>query len=137
MRFSFVLADVSVLSLGLRLVLSLAIVLGLIAALSWVARRGKGIGLGLGARKSAIEIRAREQLSRSTAVTLLEVGHRMLLIASNDQAIEILAEGVDLRPADVAVSTDDRTSSQTEPAGSVPTGMNMIEALREWSTRRV
>jgi len=136
MLLAALLAEVSVVWLALRLVFSLAIVLGLIVALVWAAKRGKGLGLGLGARKGAIEIRAREQLSRSTSVTLLEVGDRVLLIASNEQAIEVLAEGEDLRPPEPAVSSDDRTSSTTEPVGSVPAGMNLIEALREWSTRR-
>ena len=135
-----VFADMSVLWLGLRLVFSLAIVLGLIVALTWAAKRGKGLGLGAGGRtrKGAIEVRARHQLSRSTTVALLEVGDRALLIASNDQSIEVIAEGEDLLPAEepAAVETDDRTSSQVDPTGSTPAGMSLIEVLREWSLRR-
>lgn len=136
-----VFADMSVLWLGLRLVFSLGIVLGLIVALSWMAKRGKGLGLGAAgrARKGAIEVRARHQLSRSTTVALLEVGDRALLIAANDQSIEVIAEGEDLLAAEEPLAeeaTDDRTSSQVDPMGSTPTGMSLIEVLREWSLRR-
>ena len=47
----------STLWLGIRLIFSLAIVLGLIMALSWAVRRGKGLGLGLGVQKGAISVR--------------------------------------------------------------------------------
>lgn len=140
MSSTAVFADISVLWLGLRLVFSLAIVLGLIGGLAWMAKRGKGIGFGIAGaqRKGAIEVRARQQLSRSTTVALLEVGDRALLIAANDQAIEVLAEGEDLLLAEEpeALSTDDRTSSQVDPSGSAPTGMSLVEVLREWSLRR-
>ncbi|MEM9200550.1 MAG: flagellar biosynthetic protein FliO [Actinomycetota bacterium] len=134
--------------LGLRLIFSLSIVLGLIWGLSWVARRGKGFGLGIGAPRGAIAVRAREQVGRNTTIALLEVGDRVLLIGANEQAVEVLAEGADLisdepedgSTEDSAMSTDDRTSSQADPVirgKSAPTGMNLIEALRERSVRRI
>ncbi len=143
-----VLLATSTLWLGVRLVVSLAIVLGLIMALSWAARRGKGLGLGLGAQKGAISVRAREQLGRNTTIALVEVGDRVLLIGANEQAVEVLAEGDDLivdepepEPSDDGdMSTDDRTSSQADPfirGSSAPPGMNLIEALRERSVRRI
>ena len=142
----------STLWLGVRLIFSLAIVLGLIYALSWAARRGKGLGLGIGAQRGAISVRAREQIGRNTTVALLEVGDRVLLIGANEQAVEVLAEGDDLivdepEPESSAdgdadsstTATDDRTSSQADPfiRGSATPGMNLIEALRERSVRRV
>ena len=141
----------STLWLGVRLIFSLAIVLGLIWALAWAARRGKGLGLGIGAQRGAISVRAREQVGRNTTIALLEVGDRVLLIGANEQAVEVLAEGDDLiadppepEPADGDtgsddMTTDDRTSSQADPVirGSAPPGMNLIEALRERSVRRV
>ena len=139
----------STLWLGVRLIFSLAIVLGLIMALSWAARRGKGLGLGLGAQKGAISVRGREQLGRNTTLTLVEVGDRILLIGANEQAVEVLAEGDDLLAEepesppsngdDGDLSTDDRTSSQADPfirGKSAPPGMHLIEALRERSVRR-
>jgi flagellar protein FliO/FliZ len=143
----------STLWLGVRLIFSLAIVLGLIWALAWAARRGKGLGLGLGVQRGAINVRAREQVGRNTTIALLEVGDRVLLIGANEQAVEVLAEGDDLivenaeADADASdgseptedMTTDDRTSSQADPfiRGSAPPGMNLIEALRERSVRRI
>ena len=141
----------STLWLGVRLIFSLAIVLGLIWALAWAARRGKGLGLGIGAQRGAISVRAREQVGRNTTIALLEVGDRVLLIGANEQAVEVLAEGDDLitEPPETEpgegdtgsndMTTDDRTSSQADPVirGSAPPGMNLIEALRERSVRRV
>ena len=143
-------ASTSVLWLGLRLLFSLAIVLGLIMALTWAARRGKGLGLGIGGghKGAMISVRAREQVGRNTTVALLEVGDRILLIGANEQSIGVLAEGDDLLAEEpeagspsggTALSTDDRTSSQSDPfirGTSAPPGMNLIEALREWSLRR-
>ena len=145
MHPTWIVADASVLWLGLRLVFSLGIILAMIGALAWAAKRGRGLGLGMGAAKGAIVVRAREQIGRNTTIALLEVGDKALLIGANEQAIEVLAEGVDLLPpeepeapsaSEGAVSADDRTSSHTGPGGSVSPGMNMIEMLREWSVRR-
>ena len=150
---STLLLGTSTLWLGVRLIFSLGIVLGLIMGLSWVLRRGKGLGFGMGATRGAISVRSREQIGRNTTIALLEGGERVLLIGANEQAVQVLAEGDDLllpepdEPADgdasptggAAQSTDDRTSSQTDPfirGKSVPPGMNLIEALREWSVRR-
>ena len=130
---------VSVLSLGLRLILSLGVVLGLIGGLVYIARRrGSGLGFAFGAATSPITVKAREQLTRGSTVALLQVGERALLIGVTDQRIEVLAEGEELLPPEPEVTeiTDDRTSSITDPDGSVPPGMNLIEALRDRSVRR-
>lgn len=130
---------VSVISLGFRLILSLGVVLGLIGGLVWVARRrGTGLGFGFGPSAEAIVVKGREQISRNSTIALLKVGDRALLVGVTDQRIEVLAEGEELLPAELEVSetTDDRTSSIADPDGSVPSGMNLIEALREWSVRR-
>lgn len=132
-----VLADISVLWLGLRLVASLGVILAMIAGLAWLAKRPRGLGFGLGPAKGAISVRSREQLNRSSTIALIEVGERAFLIGTTEQQVTILAEGNDLLPAEeVAVPSDDRTSSNTDPDGSVSPGMNMIEMLREWSVRR-
>ena len=130
-----VLADVSVLTMAVRLVVSLGIVLGMIAALAWVARRPKGLGLGFGAR-GAITVRAREQLGRASTLALVQVGERTLLIGANEHAIEVLAEGDEMLPPEEPETADDRKSSIADPDGSVTPGMNVMEMLREWSVRR-
>jgi flagellar biogenesis protein FliO len=127
----------AVLTMILRLVVSLGIVLGMIAALAWVAKRPKGLGLGFNT-KGAITVRGREQLGRASTIALLQVGDRTILVGANEHTIEVLAEGDELLPPEpeAPVSADDRTSSIAEPDGSVPPGMNLIEMLREWSVRR-
>jgi flagellar biogenesis protein FliO len=138
------LADVSVISMVFRLVVSLGIVLGMIAALAWAAKRPKGLGLGFGA-KGAITVRSREQLGRATTVALLQVGNRTILVGANEHTVEVLAEGDDLLPSepeptapdsDDSETADDRTSSYVAPDGAASPGMNLIEMLREWSVRR-
>jgi len=121
----------------LRLVVSLGIVLGLIAALAWAAKRPKGLGLGFNT-KGAITVKGREQLGRASTIALLQVGDRTILVGANEHTIAVLAEGDELLPPEpeAPVSADDRTSSIAEPDGSVPPGMNLIEMLREWSVRR-
>ena len=138
MSLPLLLADLSVLTLGLRLIVSLAIVLGAIAALTWAARRrnGFGLGLGLGGSHSAIVVKSREALTRNGTVALLQVGERALLVGVTEQHIEVLAEGADLLPPEPEETADDRTSSITDPGGSVPPGMNFMEMLRERSVRR-
>lgn len=137
------LADLSVLTLGLRLIVSLGIVLGAIAALTWAARRRNGFGFGLGGAQSAITVRSREALTRNGTVALLEVGERALLIGITEQRIEVLAEGADLLPPEQVETPDDRTSSAggytssiVDPGGSTPPGTSFMEILRERSVRR-
>lgn len=132
-------SEVSVVGLGFRLILSLGVVLGLIGGLVWVARRkGSGLGFSFGPTAEVITIKGREQLTRNSTVALLQVGERALLVGVTDQEIKVLAEGDELLPVEpeITETADDRTSSLAGPGGSVPPGMNLIEALREWSVRR-
>ena len=145
-------SDVSLVGLGFRLILSLAVVLGMIASLVWLARRrGGGFGFSIGtATPGDISVCAREQLDRNNSVALLRVGERAMLVGVSEGAVSVLAEGDDLLPepepapvegtpvdlGTVGESRDDRTSSVTGSDGPVPAGMNVIEALREWSVRR-
>lgn len=141
MPFPSMLADLSVISMVFRLVVSLGIVLGMIAALAWAAKRPKGLGLGFNT-KGAITVRGREQLGRATTVALLQVGDRTILVGANEHSVEVLAEGNELLlpepepDAEASESADDRTSSITAPDGAASPGMNLIEMLREWSVRR-
>ena len=138
-----VLADVSVVSMVLRLVVSLGIVLGMIAALAWAAKKPKG--LGIGRSRGSITVHGREQLGRATTVALLQVGDRTILVGANEHSVEVLAEGDELLApepdpetpgANASETADDRTSSNVAPGGATPPGMNLIEMLREWSVRR-
>jgi flagellar biogenesis protein FliO len=136
MSHAVMFADLSVLSMAFRLVVSLGIVLAMIAALAWAAKRPKGLGLGFNAKGAAITVRGREQLGRASTIALLQVGDRTILVGANEHTISVLAEGDELLPPEAPVPADDRTSSIAEPDGSVSSGMNLIEMIREWSVRR-
>ena len=131
------LAELSVLSMAFRLVVSLGIVLGMIAALAWAAKRPKGLGLGF-KTQGAIAVKGREQLGRASTLALIQVGDRTILVGANEHTIEVLAEGDDLLlpEPDAPEPADDRTSSTIGPDGPVSPRMNLIEMLREWSVRR-
>lgn len=131
----------SVVGLAFRLILSLGVVLGAIAVLVWIAKtRAGSLRLGLSSNGAPLSIRGRVQLTRTSTVTLLEVGEQALLVAAWEQGVEVLARGTDLLPSTVEdhgeMSGDDRTSSRTGSIGPGTPRTTMIEALREWSVRR-
>lgn len=139
---SVLLAEVSVFAMAIRLVVSLGIVLGMIAALTWVARRPKGLGFGTQS-KDAIAVRGRQQLGRASTVALLQVGDRTILVGANEHSIQVLAEGDDMLPpepepaaADASLTSGDRTSPYAGSDGPASPWTNMMEVLREWSVRR-
>lgn len=142
MTATALLAEVSVFTMALRLVVSLAIVLGMIAALTWVARRPKGLGFGTQSR-DAIAVRGRQQLGRASTIALLQVGDRTILVGANEHSIQVLAEGDDMLPpepepdpAQSPLTTGDRTSPYAGSDGPASPWTNIMEMLREWSVRR-
>jgi flagellar protein FliO/FliZ len=137
--------------LMLRMVLSLAIMAGVL----WLAlrlarsrRAGSLLGVVTGPRDEPIRVVARRQLSRNAAVALVQVGHRTMLLATADSAVQVLAEGDDLATpggaggAAAAASTPPPTDP--EPAGTRapralgpgPARMGVVHALRELTVRR-
>ncbi|MFC7496477.1 MULTISPECIES: flagellar biosynthetic protein FliO [unclassified Nocardioides] len=82
------------LELAIRLVFSLAVVLGLLALLAkFGARRFKG---GKGAM---VQVLHRQSISRGTAVTVVTVGGRVLVLGTTEQQVRVLTE---LDPDEVA-----------------------------------
>ncbi|GAA1796431.1 hypothetical protein GCM10009795_047340 [Nocardioides hankookensis] len=82
------------LELAIRLVFSLAVVLGLLALLTKVGgRRFRG-------RKDAmVQVLHRQHLSRGTAVSVITVGSRVLVLGTTEHQVSVLAE---LDPDEVA-----------------------------------
>ncbi|HMO10171.1 MAG TPA: flagellar biosynthetic protein FliO [Actinotalea sp.] len=91
--------DSSGLLLGLRVLLSLAVVLGL---LWWLARRTAGTRVR--ARQATVSVVGRHSLSRHAGVAVVEVEGRRLLLGVTDHGISLLSE---LTTASAAVT--DRT----------------------------
>jgi flagellar protein FliO/FliZ len=79
--------DSSALVLGLRVVLALAVVLGL---LWWLARRAGG-GKPR-AKVTTVSVVGRQSLGRRSGVAVVEVEGRRLLLGVTDQAISLLTE---------------------------------------------
>jgi len=74
--------------LGLRVMLSLAVVLGLI----WVLAKKFGKTRTAGKDGPAIEVVARQSLSRNSGVAVLTVGHRRILVGFGEQQVTMLTE---------------------------------------------
>ncbi len=75
------------LELTIRLVLSLAVVLGLLLLLARVAgRRFRGSG------DSLVRVLHRQPLSRTSAVSVVAVGTRVLVLGTTEQQVRVLAE---------------------------------------------
>lgn len=111
--------------LGIRLVCSLAVVVGLLLLLTRVAgRRFKG-------RTGApVQVLHRQPISRGTAVAVVTVGTRVLVLGTTEQQVTLLAEvepdevGVDLAalPVEQEYAVDDRaTFADVAAAVAAPT----------------
>lgn len=77
-------------ALALRMVISLALVLGLLV---WLARHAARRGLGGAATTGYdIEVLARRQLSRSASVQVVRVGDRTLVLGVGDSGVRVLTQ---------------------------------------------
>jgi flagellar protein FliO/FliZ len=80
--------------LALRLVFSLAVVVGLLALLTKFGARRFG-----GRKDSMVQVLHRQHLSRGTAVSVVTVGSRVLVLGTTEHQVRVLAE---LDPDEVA-----------------------------------
>jgi flagellar protein FliO/FliZ len=87
-----------VVGLALRLVLSLAIVLGLF----WMVARTGSRKLG-GRDHALMRVRSRQSLSRSSSLAVVEVGRRVLVVGVSDGGVRLLTE---MDPADLEVAPE-------------------------------
>lgn len=120
--------DVSVLSLLGRLIFSLAFVLILMAVAARILRNRTMPGVGRpGSRRDVLRILARQPLSRSASVAIVQAGDRALVVGVTDQRIELLTE---LDPSSL------ETEDDGEPVVAAPSWSGFVDALRERSVRR-
>lgn len=145
--------------LMLRMVVSLAIMGGLLWLALKLARSRKGgsiLGAVSGSRTEHIDVRARRQLSRGATVALVRVGRRTFLLGVGEQGVQVLADGDDLDAAVLDAPSLERDAGQgsarvLEPTkddrehagtraprtpGSGPSRMGVVDALRELTVRR-
>jgi flagellar protein FliO/FliZ len=118
-----------------RLVFSLALVLGLMALLGRFLRARQLGGVIGASRQRGVEIRVlgRHGLGRSTSVTVVKVGHQVLLLGVTESAVTVLRELTD----------DEFEQEEPAPGGPAQTGTArpptlaaVLAAARERTTRR-
>lgn len=119
--------------LAIRMVVSLAAVLGLLLLCARVgARRFKGRA------GSPLQVLHRQSLSRSSGVALVSVGGRMLLLGTTDQQVQMLAE-IDPGDLDAAALAPDRDpeadTAPEAPAEAAPGLLGRMALLVEEPTR--
>lgn len=106
------------LELGLRLAVSLGVVLGLF---SLVARAS---AKKLGGSRALLRVHGRQSLSRTASVAVVEVGSRVLVVGVSEGGVRLLTE---LDPEDVAqpVADSDEDEPTVKPAArlGVPTAL--------------
>ena len=142
-------ADSSVLSLLMRLVLSLGVVIGLMILLASVLRkRGIVVGNGRGRPKAGttwnIDVLARKGLGRTAQLAVVRAGGRTLVIGITEQRISMLAEAdpTTVTALEAADTFDLDGGTQwtgtpgTGAAGSGPAWKTVLDAFRDRTVRR-
>ena len=106
------------LELGLRLAVSLGVVLGLF----WLVARASAKKLG--GSRALLRVHGRQSLSRTASVAVVEVGSRVLVVGVSEGGVRLLTE---LDPEDVAqpVADSDEDEPAVKPAArlGVPTAL--------------
>lgn len=134
-------ADVSVVALVLRVVVSLGVVLAVMAGAAAVLRRG-GVGtggtgtLGRSRSRAAVEVLARASLGRNASVTVVRVGNRALVLGVAERTVTLLTE---TDPAELVPRQDPESPGTASPAGFPPASSAwkaIVEQLRERTVRR-
>jgi flagellar protein FliO/FliZ len=99
-----------------RLVLSLVLVAGLL----WMAARIAG-KRGLGAAAGAVEVLARQPLSRTSAVCVVRVADRILILGSSEQQVTLLGE-TDLESIELSTLLAADTKALATASAALGTG---------------
>jgi flagellar protein FliO/FliZ len=113
-----------VLELGLRLVVALALVLGLF----WVVARTSARKMG--GSRALLRVHGRQSLSRTASVAVVEVGGRVLVVGVSDGGVRLLTELDPEEIAQPATGLVDVATSSAEPADPFRTGPSPAPAGR-------
>jgi flagellar protein FliO/FliZ len=142
--------DTSLVALVVRVVVSLGVVLGVMAAAATVLRRSGVVGTasaGRGSRRrgNPVEVIARHGLTRGSSITVVRLGGRALVLGVTEQQVSLLTE---VDPAELDVAPEDELSNPGTPRtpGAGPAGPGIgagvlpwkvaLEQLRERTVRR-
>jgi flagellar protein FliO/FliZ len=108
--------------LTIRLVFSLAVVLGLLLLCARLAgRRFQG------RQDAMVQVVHRQPISRNASVSVVNVGGRVLVLGTTDQEVRLLAE---LDPSEVDGATDRETDGSDLAALTLVTPINRAESAR-------
>jgi flagellar protein FliO/FliZ len=115
------------LGLVLRLIASLAVVVGLLLLLARLASRRF-----TGRAGAPIQVVHRQQLSRGSAVAVVAVGSRVLLVGTTDHQVSLLTEldPEELTDLDASPVEPADTAGDLDPAGGALTGS--LLSARTW-----
>lgn len=109
--------------LAVRVVFSLAVILGLL----WFIARTSSRKFG-GTARSAIKVVARQQLARTASLAVVEVGDRVLVVGVSEHGVNLLTE-MDPSELPEPVVAEPATSAQ-QTSGSVVRAARSILARR-------
>jgi flagellar protein FliO/FliZ len=132
--------DASLWGLLARLVISLAVVLGLMVGAAWVIRRRGGSLMRRIGRGLPLEVMARQSLGRAASVQVVRLGERAVVLGVTEHQVTYLTEGdpAEFETVDLTgmggPSADRTARSGGESLGSSWTGV--MESLRDRTTRR-
>ncbi len=99
-----------------RMLLALVFVLGIMWALARWARKPMGAGKG----EQVLTVLARQQINRTSSVTVLRVMDRALVLGVTEQGVRLLTE-TELAPIEEALAAEP-TSSRSWPKLRLPAG---------------
>ena len=143
-------ADVSVFALVVRLIVSLAVVLGLMAvAARLLARQTRGGRLARHVKPVPIEVLARHSLGKNSSVAVVSAAGRALIVGVTDTHVTLLGEGdpqallppVEEEDPATTITAAARTRSPWTAPGSTGAAAfspwtAMLDTLRERTVRR-
>ncbi len=134
--------DGSVVGTLVRLVVSLAMVLTLMAFLArYLRNRQIGIGLGIGGgqrRKKALllEVVTRQGLSRGSSLAVVRVSGQLLLLGVTESTVSVLRDLEDVDEAELVPETLDICAPTQSPLDIRTTAGSVVEILRQRTVRR-
>ena len=136
--------------LFVRMIISLAVVLGIVLGAYAIIKRRRGVGAVSGAGRSIVartgrvrsggrnglRVLGRTGVARTSSVVAIQFADRVLLIGGNDQAAPTLLAEIDLEGWERATQAppDPLAGGPAPTAGSAPTGL--LDALRQATIRR-
>lgn len=124
---------VSATSLFLQLMLGLAVVLGIIWAVSRLLR-GR-VGTTMGKRRSApLAVLGRQPLGKGVQIAIVKAGAETYLLGVTTHQVTRLAR-FRPDPSDAEVSSDDLPPAGAPPAGSAPAAFKLQSSIRHLQER--